>query len=149
MDAAATDAATRVRELTDGKAPISCHTVGYPYFQAATNRWHCGAANPDRRDRRICSSISWNSIVPAHLCRVDTLGYRRWRRVRFKQLVPGFPADTQGFRSRRLDLFTGKRQIGFVASRFVARPRHLSSGANKKGQDQCHQVPTSWSMPAC
>jgi len=43
IDASATDVATRVRELTDGRAPTSCSIPSaIPIFRRRTNRWHCG-----------------------------------------------------------------------------------------------------------
>jgi NADPH2:quinone reductase len=94
IDASATDVATRVRELTDGKgADIVFNTVGDPYFQAA----HKSLAV---RGRQILIAAV-NPIVPFNILEfyrgqhsyfgIDTLGLSSTATgAVLRELVPGF-----------------------------------------------------------
>jgi len=71
IDASATDVATRVRELTDGKgADIVFNTVGDPYFQAAHKSLAVRGPDPDR-GHRPHRAVQHPGILPrpAYLCR--------------------------------------------------------------------------------
>ena len=136
IDASATDIATRVREITDGKgADIVFNTVGDPYFQAA----HQALAVRGRQI--LIAAIA--PVVPFNILEfyrgqhsyvgIDTLGLSSTATgAVLRELVPGlrrWPSQAvsdQGYR----DLSAAGCQGGLSRRRgFVARPRDPAADA--------------------
>ena len=144
IDASATEVATRVRELTDGKgADIVFNTVGDPYFQAA----HQSLALRGRQiliaaiDRIVQFNILEFYRGQHTYVGIDTLGLSSVATgAVLKQLVPGFasghlkpfpikPAAIYSLENAKTRLCRGRR--------LVTRSRHPSPGAGTMIDRHC------------
>src|SRR3982075_2978921 len=148
IDASATDAATRVRELTDGKgADIVFNTVGDPYFQAA----HQSLALRGRQiliaaiDRIVQFNILEFYRGQHTYVGVDTLGLSSVATgAVLKQLVPGFASGhLKPFPIRPNAIFPlEEAKVAFLAVAGSSRDRVILRPALQGAvYVRCHHLP--------